>query len=304
LKSLRKLNPDAAIFGLYGGDPGNADEYSGALWDGLDHFYVFPGERSARWKWENGDLMITSWFRDCGRDLDWDTIVVVRWDMLVFEPIERIFRDLNADEIFISGVRMVRDVEARWYWTSRLNGEARRRYDEFIDHLSPIAPAGFEALSSICIVLCLPRRFLERYSFIEKPELGFFEYRVPTYAKLFGIGFARLPGAEAWYPEYPEEFSGKRKYLIPIKLTIPLLEIYLEKLKPGGAVLFHPYYRPFELGPSRIALVLVQEWRAWLDFRMRALRAVITARPALRRTLKEAINALQRLNRTRPAERL
>ena len=244
VRLLRELNPDCKIYGLFGGLHENAARFSGSLTPYLDHFYTFPLDWPPLEKWRNGDLMIAQWFRDAGTELEWDTLIVAQWDMLILEPVEKLFRELKKDELYVSSVQPIERIERRWFWTAPWNPPARRTYEEFLSHIRGLTPEPPEILACLFVVVCLPRLFLQRYTVIDRPELGFLEYRLPTYARLFGTPLANLDFAAA-LPELPETFRGKRRFLVPIPPAIPLLEIYLERCRPHGAAVFHPYTRPF-----------------------------------------------------------
>ena len=62
LDLLRRDNPDASIFGLYGGDPLDAERFRLALEPDLDDFWAFDQPVSSKWKWLNGDLMLAAWY--------------------------------------------------------------------------------------------------------------------------------------------------------------------------------------------------------------------------------------------------
>lgn len=281
LQLLRGLNPDCKIYGLYGGPRENAETFGTQLTPHLDHFYVFPLDWSPARKWRDGDLLITRWFRDAGAELEWDTIIVAQWDTLILEPVEKLFHELQRDELYISSVQPIENVESRWTWTMPSNPTERRIYQAFLEHVRGLTREPPEILSSRFVVVCLPRSFLRQYATIEKPELGFLEYRVPTYARLFGTPMADLDFAAA-HPELPETFRGKRRFLLPVRSEIPLLEIYLERCRPNGAAIFHPYTRPFH---RDVRSILIRGLRdvgrdlpRSLAFHVMALRSWLVAR--------------------------
>ncbi|HET9729236.1 MAG TPA: hypothetical protein VFR41_07445, partial [Acidimicrobiia bacterium] len=87
IAGLRRLNPGTRIFVLYGGPNGDADRFRNALAPVVDDFYGFDREVSSTWKWRNGDLMLADWFDRRGKDLEWDHVFIVQWDMLVLAPL-------------------------------------------------------------------------------------------------------------------------------------------------------------------------------------------------------------------------
>jgi hypothetical protein len=281
LDLLRRLNPGIAIYGLFGGPPSLAAEFEQALSSRLDHYYAFPQDRPPSWKWEHGDILISQWFRDCGRDLDWDTIIVAQWDMLILKPLRQVFAALRKDEIFVSSTRPVREVEKTWFWVRPPNEPLRNRYIRFLEHLKTISTKSVEPLASIFLIVCLPRVFLEKYSRIAMPELGFIEYRVPTYARLFGVSNCDRLNLDAWSPDESHAFRGHKKYLIPVKMPIPLLDIYLAQLRRRGPAIFHPYYRIFRPGVGGMVLdfaSVIRDVPNFLRFRKNTFTSIFSRR--------------------------
>lgn len=118
LELLRKNNSDIPIYGLYGGSLKTVNQYRSLLEPYLDDFYVFTANEDPLWKWLQGDLMIVDWYRKRGKDLVWDTIVIVQWDMLVLDSVEHLFSTLEKDQILLSGLRPIKEVENNWQWVA------------------------------------------------------------------------------------------------------------------------------------------------------------------------------------------
>jgi adenine-specific DNA methylase len=118
LELLRRYNPTVPIYGLYGDELGEVHTYKSVLSKYLDDFYAFTQDKSSSWKWHLGDLLITDWYLERGQHLTWDTIFVVQWDMLVFGPVNELFSMLKEDQILLSGLRPIKEVEKIWSWTS------------------------------------------------------------------------------------------------------------------------------------------------------------------------------------------
>ena len=68
LQLIKKYNPNAKIYGLYGGEEKNARHFKNKLKRYLDDFYVSP-LKDEDYKWINGDLMILRWFKEKGQFL-------------------------------------------------------------------------------------------------------------------------------------------------------------------------------------------------------------------------------------------
>jgi hypothetical protein len=98
LRLVRHYNPRTPVYVLFGGDPAQAPRFEAAFRTYFDDFYVFPDERSPEWKWQRGDMLISRWFRDRGKQLQWDSVAIIQWDMLVFAPVEQLFGHLTKEE--------------------------------------------------------------------------------------------------------------------------------------------------------------------------------------------------------------
>ena len=258
LRSLRRENPDTSVYVLFGGDVAEAAKYEEALSPYADDFYVFddppppiPESFPKRfrggvfWKYMWGDLLLASWYRNRGVDLEWDTVIVVQWDMLVFGKIDEVFGCLQKDEILLSGLRPVRDVEDRWVWVAEDFPEDRIRYLQFLEHVRERYGFSGDPKCCIAIVLCLPRCFLEKFAKIELPTLGFLEYRLPIFAEAFGVPFCTDHNFKAWW--------GTEKYTLRSTLRARPREIWIPTIfanlrRKDGARVFHPYWRKTPTG--------------------------------------------------------
>ena len=281
LQLLRRHNPTAPIYVLFGGDPASAPSFQRAFAGLIDDFYVFddpppPGgpehllgefREGVYWKYYYGDLLFAAWYRDRGRELAWDTVCVVQWDMLVYGPIEQVFGCLERDEVLFSGLRPIREVEDRWLWTAESRPIARRLYLEFLDHVRERHGLAEEPLCCVAIVLCLSRSFLDAFAGIERPELGFMEYRLPVYAQVFGIPIRREHPFRPWWGAVePFSFTSALRAR-PCEVWAPAILANL--LRSGGARVFHPYWRPAPQG------ALGWSW-ALLDSLPRLVHATLT----------------------------
>ena len=255
LELLRRHNPTTPIYVLFGGAPDQADRVRAAFGELVDDFYTFTdpppaglepeGEGGFRagtfWKYTHGDLLIAAWHRDRGRELAFDTLVVVQWDMLVFGPLEQVFECLGPGEALFSGLRPVSEVQHRWIWATPSRPDSWKEYQAFRAHVRDVTGYQGEPLCCLTIVMALPRTFLDRYVELERPELGFIEYRLPTWAAAWGVPLCREHPFRPWWgtTERYRLFSPLRA--LPREIWAPTLALNL--LRPGGARVFHPWWR-------------------------------------------------------------
>lgn len=233
VRLLRRHNPDSKIFGLYGGDPADQEVFRRCLHGYLDDFYCFETPQSAQWKWRNGDLVITEWYRQRGHSLDWDSVFIVQWDMLVTASVDDLFPDLRRGSIVLSAVRPIQEATG-WFW--RDDPTERRNYDRFLTHLrhqyGPVA----DPLWCIFIIAVLSREFLDRYAQVSEPELGFLEYRLPTYAQIFGMDVVQAEGFVV-----PSPGRNRSDVVLTVGDGIPLTNVARNLVTPSGARVFHPF---------------------------------------------------------------
>lgn len=241
LRLLRANNPTTKIFGLFGGDISNAELFREGLNELLDDFYSYSDPKSPEWKWKNGDLLITDWYRNRGIDLTWTSLTIVQWDMILLEPIDRLFAHVPESKLLLSGLRSIAKEGGNWHWVSdpaeKIRFEAFQEY--FCARLGPIANPMF----CIFIVVVFPREFLAAYAYVEEPELGFIEYRVPIMAQRLGFEFAT---SEMFVVS--DAASNRRSAVITVGDPIPLITILWNRYRRNGARLFHPFYTLFPSG--------------------------------------------------------
>jgi hypothetical protein len=241
VRLLRRRNPGVPIYGLYGGPRQDEPRFATALRPHLDDFWTFPSERDRQWKWRNGDLMLSAWFTGRGESLDWDSIFVAQWDMVVVTSLAKLLPPLAVGDMLVSGIRPVREVEPWWQWTQ---GSARREYESFLSHVAARFGAVEDPMCCQFIGLVAPRSFLARYAGIDEPELGFLEYKVPIYAQAFSIPLVPDTCFRPWWPEEPGTAGAGRTaslvhaWATPVRLPVMLYE----SLRPGGRRVFHPYH--------------------------------------------------------------
>lgn len=254
VRLLRRLNPGLPILGLYGGQIDDFPRFERALAPWLDDNWAYRGNGDAEWKWRHGDQMIKLWFRDRGQALAWDTLIIMQWDMLLLAPVRKLFAGLHHDELYLPGLRALDEIESRFWWT-KPGTEVHGDFLAFKAWLGEQhGSKAFPLYACQFFTAALPRSFLQRYSLIPRPELGFLEYKIPAYAKLFGNpmrDLANLP--TAWFGNPP---PGKRRTLTTAKADIPPSTIAAECLTPGGARMFHPVTARFP--SSRLGIA------AWL----------------------------------------
>ncbi|HLM96370.1 MAG TPA: hypothetical protein VK283_08640 [Acidimicrobiales bacterium] len=241
LRLLRRRNPGTPVYGLYGGPRRDASVFGAALGPLLDDYWSFPDDRDERWKWRNGDVMLSRWFTDRGQGLQWDSVFLAQWDLVVVSPLVDLLPPLEVGDMLISGARPVREVEAWWQW---VRGERRGEYDAFLAHVAARFGSVDDPMCCQFIGLVAPRSFMARYAVIEEPELGFLEYKIPIYAQVFGTPLVPDTCFRPWWPEEPATSRATRTQSLvhawPTPVRLPVM--MYEAKRPRGRRIFHPYH--------------------------------------------------------------
>lgn len=236
LKLLKQNNPDLKIYGLYGGDLDKVSIYKDRLKNYLDDFYIFSANTNNNWKWMNGDLMILNWYEKRGINLDWDSVIVVQWDMLVFDSLLNQFSGIKKDQIFISGTRQIdSELENKWDWI-KTKSEDRVNYISFIEYIRKMYNYTDTPTASLFILQVFPRIFFDKYLSVGNRNIGMLEYKIPTYAKIFNIPFYEKDVGVNW-------FSNETRPLNAIPEEIQESYINEQLNKKDGWRIFHPYYK-------------------------------------------------------------
>jgi len=241
LRLLRRRNPGTAVYGVYGGPPGDEARFRRALGERLEDFWGFPDDSDPQWKWRHGDIMLSRWFCERGGALAWDSVFLAQWDLVVTAPLADLLPPMGPGDMLVSGVRPVREVEDWWQW---VRGERRPEYLAFLAHVAERHGPVADPLCCQFIGVVAPRPFMERYAGIDRPELGFLEYKLPVYTQVFGTPLVPDTCFRPWWPEEPATAGAPRTeklvhaWATPVRLPVVLAEAH----RPGGRRIFHPYH--------------------------------------------------------------
>ncbi|MFA6391853.1 MAG: hypothetical protein WCW66_03845 [Patescibacteria group bacterium] len=242
LKLIKKHNPSIKIFGLYGGRKKDATMYKKKLGKYLDNFYTSAySDKQKTWKWIHGDLMILDWYTKRGSKLNWDSIVVVQWDMLVLGNIAKQFPGIKKNELFLSGYRtMDVSIEKKWNWTRVENKLSRKIYLNFKNYIEEKYNYNKKLKCCLFILEVFPRDFFSKWQLLPSKELGMLEYSIPTYAKILRQPIYQRNLGVWWFD------NKANNGLTPLNargIEIKKNFIESELKKKNGYRIFHPYNR-------------------------------------------------------------
>lgn len=241
LELILKHNPGVEIHGLYGGDKESEQFFKDKLSKYLTSFYMSP-TTDANWKWIHGDLMILDWYDKFGRNFDFDSIVIVQWDMLIFDSINHQFDSLKKDEMYLSGLRDLDPyTEEHWEWTSPKD-KYRSDYLNFLEYVKKTYSYITRPVPCCLFVLeVIPKIFFEKYLTVVDKEIGMLEYKIPVYAEIFNIKLISRENEAHWW-------GNVNKYPLnaePVELKSEYIERELKKSE--GWRIFHPFFKIWPL---------------------------------------------------------
>jgi hypothetical protein len=243
------------VFALFGGMAGDIPAAQAALLGLVDDFYAYPHAKDPKWKWKHGDQLIATWYKERGHQLEWSTIFVMQWDMLIAEPLNSLFAELNPDEILLSGYRSFESVATWWPWAKPKDPDLIA----FKNYLKSNFNYDDKLFACLFIVACLPRKFLQKYAELEHADIGFLEYKIPTLAHIFGTPICKTDRFDPWWAADPSTKNVLRsqKWLNAIAQEVSWLAIILKMADDDAKKIFHPIFKITPTWLENVALAKV-----------------------------------------------
>ncbi len=238
LNFFKKLNPNADIHCLFGGEAKDIDHAKSCSNDVSTSFYHFKESQSKHWKWEHGDEMIIDWFREEGHKHNFDSVFILQWDMLLFAPLHELLGKVKKDQAILSGHRPLDEVKDFWPW---YNPEKNTILN---DYLSSTFNYTGPLYACLFIVALLPRKFLAFYQQHSYPFEPFLEYKIPSILMAMSIPVIQDEQfTPFWYSEQHKYYhSLKKRNLLAVGHEIDFAIIAKNLSKNNGRRIFHPVF--------------------------------------------------------------
>lgn len=238
LEFINKLNPDVPIYGLFGGEEHDFRLFDSELNQFFQHNYCITG-KSAQWKWQHSDLVYRLWFKDIGHTIDFDSVVVLEWDLILFESIEKTYGFVQRDQVGLTGLTPLKKIEKKWFWTR--DPEQRENWLKLYEYVQSTFSYSAAPYASLCPGVILPKSFLKKYSQIDVPELCHDELRIPLFAQALGFDVVDLGFYKKWFSKSEWRYFNCNNWGIELKL------IQNELAKKKGRRVFHPFREKIQL---------------------------------------------------------
>ena len=232
---LKKYNPGIEIYGLYGfADRRIYLEAKRSLRDEIIGIY-YNKKKTKEWYKRNFDLATRDWFMNFGKEIDFDVLHIIEWDMLLFDSIEKLYSKVPESGVGLTGLRPIKEVEAIWDRTAE--EPDRSLWKGFLSLVRKKYNYKGEPYGCIGPGTTLPREFLEEYSRVNPPETVHDELRVPVFAQILGFKLYDT----GFYPKWCDKKVQETFNALPVEIKLSVIK--RELLKKNGKRIFHPYYR-------------------------------------------------------------
>jgi hypothetical protein len=232
LKFFKFLNPDIDIYGLYGGPEEHFDQASIYFKGLLSDNFLIKGKTS-EWKWRNDDISFQIWFNDFGHTVQFDYVHVIEWDLLYFQPIEKLFSHVPVDSLAITGLIPLEKVIDKWHWTAH-SGE-RDQWLQLMDYFKLKYNYNQQPYGMVGTGVSFPRSFLEKIQKVEIPEISLGELRVPMLAQVLGFDMVDTKFYKGWFSRHDIKFFNCVNYFVSNK------NIRKQLKRQNGYRAFHPF---------------------------------------------------------------
>jgi hypothetical protein len=264
LSRLQALNPGIKIHGLYGGTKQNLTSASSSFLEKFESLYVLT--QDPMWCWMFGGFLgIDSWYKSIGRELDFDVVHLIEWDLLMEDSLVNLYQHIEPACIGVTAPTPI-DALSRanggwrhWWLAGEQKGAELHLLLESIraDHgLTPVVHACFLPGASF------PKAFLESISRWNVPSYCNDEILLGLYAQVAKTGlrdtgflrnWTKFSNWSLYFPNalVSDPFAGPRtsrihrwfvdfRYFNCNGYDVSIVDIQKQLAQTQGRRVFHP----------------------------------------------------------------
>jgi hypothetical protein len=241
LELLRRHNPGTAIYGIYGGNEAFFPKVEESLGPEFSHLYCLRG-KTRTWNWLHGDLAVREWHQMIGRELDFDMLHLIEWDLVLLDSLAKLYSGVPKGSVGITGLIPLRLIKESWGWTQQSTWISQ--WERLLAHSGEKYRYQAEPYASLGPGPCLSKEFLDLYADHEVPALCHDEVRLPLFAQNFGISLYDTNFYQGWFDAQDEIFFNCTNR------EIGLETIRKELGNPVGRRAFHPFRQVLSESPA------------------------------------------------------
>ena len=232
LWQLKNFNPGIKILGLYGGKESKFSKYKKYLSPYLEHNYCIKNKTNF-WKWKNSDLGIRLWYENIGEKLDFDMLHVIEWDLLLFDSLNALYKKIPKNCIGLTALNPLKTVKVTWTWVYK--EPYKTQWAKLLKYAKDYFRYNKQPYASLGPGPCLPKKFLDKFCFVNVPDLCNDELRLPLFGQIFGFKLIETGFYKRWSDQNIMKFFNCHGN------EISLNRIRKELKRQGGRKSFHPY---------------------------------------------------------------
>ena len=240
LELLIKYNLGVEIFGLFGGPEEHYNKFKKRLSRYLRNIYCIR-DKTRFWKWKNGDLAVRLWYDEIGRNISFDMLHLIEWDLLLLDSLDNIYKDIPKNGVGLTALTPIENIREKWNWAGQV--PYRKEFEDILGFVKKrfnykLKPYGCQGPG-----LCLPKSFLEAYGNIEVPELCNDEIRVPLFSQVLDFKIYDTGFLQNWSNNAKDEV-----FHCQLHPEVSFSIVDKELANPQGRRVFHPFRRTLILG--------------------------------------------------------
>lgn len=117
VRFFKLLNPDVAVYGLFGGSVYEYKKITSALHQAFLGL-TFWDEPDREIKWRSSDLAYQTWYNQVGYQEEFDALYPIEWDLILMDSLENLFSHIPRTALGCTGLISLKYIENSWYWSA------------------------------------------------------------------------------------------------------------------------------------------------------------------------------------------
>lgn len=231
---LKYLNPSIPVYGLFGGDKMDFPKFQDEL-SGLTDMHLLAIE-DPKIKWRFSDIAILEWYKNVGKDIDFDVLHTIEYDLVILDKLENIYKyNPGEKHIYLTNVEDLDQIipESNWFQNPEFPIDECKAFVKLMREDYKLT----KLYNTKAPGATLTKEYLEGYSNLDLPLTGFDEIRMPAIAQILGVEIRDSGFIDDWFDETSINFRMFNTDNVEIKKG-ELLEVY----RLGQRKAFHPFF--------------------------------------------------------------
>lgn len=268
---LKLYNPHVPIYGIYLGYEENFQVFDNNLSNFLELNFCLINKPEA-WKRINRDLVVLDWYNEIGKEIEFDFIHVIDWDLLLFDSLDNVYKDIISNNIGVLLFQKLAPIKNELLYTHTYPW--KKEWYQLLENAKTNYNYTGEPNISIIAGLCIPKQFLNDLSKMDSLlHSSLDELRLPLIAQVLRYNLKAINGVgDSDYINFNREsinFDQLRKSLaikeksifFPYKSTLYFFEFFrlIQTIKNGECVKTYKTTKAYYFFNAETRKILVLE---------------------------------------------